>query len=126
MDSKIFKSYDIRGRYPEEINEKAVFEIAAKLPRILKKRIVVGRDARLSSPRLYQAILKGLAKKSGIKIIAVGVATTPMFYFLVNKLKAGGGVMVTASHNPKDFNGLKIVGKYARLISSQSIYELFQ
>ncbi len=140
MESKIFKAYDIRGRYPEEINEKAAFEIAAKLPRILGRKIVVAHDARLSSPALYKAVIRGIKnyelriknRKNNNKpiihdslfIIPIGMATTPMFYFLVNKLRADGGVMVTASHNPKEYNGLKIVGKYAQPISGKEILKL--
>lgn len=124
MDIKIFKAYDIRGKYPKEINERVVFEIAQKLPKIFKGKIVVGRDARLSSPTLYKAVIGGLkAKSHKLKAIPAGIVTTPMLYFLVNKLKADGGIMVTASHNPKEYNGLKIVGKYAQPLSGKDVYE---
>lgn len=127
MNPKIFKAYDIRGEYPGEIDEKAVSEIAGKLSKFAGKKIVVAHDARLSSPALYRAAIRGIKYQvSGIKIIEVGLATTPMFYFLVNKLKASGGIMVTASHNPKKFNGLKIVGPQARPISGQEILKLIQ
>jgi len=127
IDPKIFKAYDIRGKYPKEINERAVFKIAKKLPKLLGRKIVVAHDARLSSPKLYRAAIKGIKYQvSGIRIIEAGLATTPMFYFLVNKLKADGGIMVTASHNPKEYNGLKVVGKYARPISGYDIYELYK
>ena len=135
---QIFKANDIRGKYPEEINEKVVLEIVKKLPRILKGKIVVGRDARLSSPRLYKAVIKAfsvqrLAVRDGktktlnanrYTLYPVGIVTTPMFYFLVNKLKAGGGIMVTASHNPKEYNGLKIVGKNAQPVSGKEILKI--
>ncbi len=127
MNPTIFKAYDIRGKYPEEINENAVSEIIAVLAKHFGKgRIVVAHDARLSSPALYKSALQSLkisppAGGSKLEIIVVGPTTTPMLYFLVNKLKAVGGIMVTASHNPKEFNGLKIVGKKAAPISGEEI-----
>lgn len=139
MNRKIFKAYDIRGKYPKEINERVVLEIIKKLPLILKGKIVIGRDARLSSPALYKAVLKafsvqrsavrGLKNKKNLNanrytLYPVGIVTTPMLYFLVNKLKAGGGIMVTASHNPKEYNGLKIVGKYVQPISGHDILKI--
>jgi phosphomannomutase len=134
INSNIFKAYDIRGRYPAEINERAVLEIAKAIgsnfnlkaqSSKLKAKVVVAHDARLSSYSLYKAVLSVLkAKSSKLKAIPVGLATTPMFYFLVNKLKASGGIMVTASHNPKEYNGLKVVGKNAKPISGQEILNL--
>ena len=125
MKKKIFQAYDIRGRYPDEINEKAVAEIAVVLVQKWKSnKIVVGHDARLSSRQLYQAVLSGIMNNElGIKhlnrprvirnskfvIQAIGQCTTPMFYFWCHKLKLPG-IMVTASHNPKEFNGMKVVG----------------
>lgn len=128
----IFKAYDIRGKYPKEINEKVVLAIVQKLSKLLGGKIVVAHDARLSSPKLYRAAIKGIKyppprrgrQVSGVRIIEAGLATTPMFYFLVNKLKASGGIMITASHNPKEYNGLKVVGKNAKPISGKEIYEL--
>ena len=142
---KIFKAYDIRGRYPEEINVKAVAEIAAALMRHFKrienreKRIVViGHDARLSSPTLYGAALRVMYQVAaptpsgrssdrsvgGIKIIEAGMITTPLLYFLVNHLKAVGGIMITASHNPKEFNGMKVVGPKAVPMSGKEIQKI--
>lgn len=149
INPSIFKAYDIRGHYPEEINEKTVMEIAAVLAKHFKSglpasrrgKIVVAHDTRLSSPALYKAVFQGIMnKESRIKnleksfvihnskfiIHAVGIATTPMFYFLVNKLRAAGGIMITASHNPKEFNGLKVVGPKAEMISGKEIYELLK
>jgi len=130
MDPIIFKAYDIRGRYPKEINEEVVAKIAREVRgRLGGGKIVVGHDARLSSPALYKSVLQSLKIKKFLpagrqvkfKIEAVGLATTPMLYFLVNKLKAAGGIMITASHNPKEFNGLKIVGKKAIPIGGAEI-----
>lgn len=123
MNPSIFKAYDIRGKYPNEINEKIVSEIIRKFFKS-KVKIIVGRDARLSSPKLYHAAIKQLVinnQKSAI--IKAGMATTPMLYFLVNKLNADFGIMITASHNPKEYNGLKIIGKNAVPISGNEIYK---
>lgn len=119
INPSIFKAYDIRGRYPKEINEEAVSEIAKALAKHFKKgKVIIGYDARLSSPSLYKTVLKSLEIR---EILPAGLVTTPMFYFLVNRLKAAGGIMITASHNPKEFNGLKIVGRKAEMISGKEI-----
>lgn len=141
----IFKAYDIRGRYPKEINELIVAEIAEALARHFKKSrtwngyrttrgelcrtIVVGHDARLSSPLLYRAVLRGFERSNVLKnvrtkIISAGTMTTPMLYFLVNYFSAAGGIMVTASHNPKEYNGLKVIGKKAEPISGVDILNM--
>lgn len=124
MDSNIFKSYDIRGKYPQEINEKIVSEIIAAIIKNLKpKKIVIGYDARLSSPFLYSTALKFIKTKN-LKPINIGLITTPMLSFLVNYFNANMGIMITASHNPKEYNGLKIVGKNAVPISGKEILEI--
>lgn len=115
--SSIYKANDIRGKYPEEINEDIVKNISFALGGYFSKnaKLVVGRDARLSSPALYRAVLGRLKVKGlRLKVVEAGLMTTPMLYFLVNELKADGGIMVTASHNPKEYNGLKVVKKGAR------------
>ncbi len=132
MNIKIFRAYDIRGKYPNEINEKAVEEITAVLAKNFFKsgRIVIGRDARLSSLELYQAAIKQLKTSASggtnlkLKAVPAGMITTPMLSFLVNELNADGGIMVTASHNPKNYNGLKVVGKNAMPLSGKEIYRL--
>lgn len=127
MNPKIFRAYDIRGKYPEKLNEKTIEEISPALIKLFaKKKIVVGRDVRLSSPKLYRTLIKCLSTKGGPKIIKGGIMTTPMLYFLVSFLKARGGIMVTASHNPKEYNGLKIVGPAATPISGTEIFKLLK
>ncbi len=123
MNHNIFKAYDIRGKYPEEINEKIVPDIIAALIKNIKpKTVVIGHDARLSSPKLYRAVIKQFKIENlKLKIIPIGLSTTPMFYFLVNYFKADLGIMITASHNPKEHNGFKIVGKNAVPISGKEI-----
>jgi phosphomannomutase len=99
LDRTIFKAYDIRGQYPAEINERTVRTIAETLGRrFARGKIVVGHDGRTSSPALSFAVKRGLAvTKPRADVIDIGTATTPMFFFLVNHLKAEGGIMVTAS-----------------------------
>lgn len=127
MNENVFKSYDVRGEYPQEINEKIVFEIALGLGRYFnrlkrkKSKIVVARDGRLGSFLLYKAAIKGL---KGKKIIKAGLTTTPMFYFLVAKLKADGGIMITASHGPKEYNGLKAVRRNAVMVNGKEILKI--
>ena len=127
MDLGIFKAYDVRGKYPDELNERVVFQIAEAMGKYFGagSKIVIGRDARLSSPSLYKAVLEGVkCQMFDVKCFEVGMITTPMLYFLVNKLKADGGIMVTASHNPKEYNGLKIVGKKAAPMSGGEVMKL--
>lgn len=135
MKPSIFGAYDIRGKYPIDINKESVEEIIPSILKALKPekgilKIVVGCDARLSSPGLYKAVLKTLKSlptaNYKLKSIAVGMITTPMLYFLVNKLEASGGIMITASHNPKNYNGLKVVGLKAIPISGKEIYGLYR
>ncbi|MFA5084275.1 MAG: hypothetical protein WC475_02750 [Candidatus Paceibacterota bacterium] len=123
----IFKANDIRGRYPSEINEKIISEIVKKLSGFSNSgKIVVAHDARLSSSGLYKVVVSQLkTQNSKLKAIEAGLATTPMFYFLVKKLKAAGGIMITASHNPKNYNGLKIVDKNALPISGLEVKKMF-
>lgn len=124
LNRKIFKAYDIRGIYPTEINETAVFQIASDLSSYFKKKIIIGHDARLSSKSLYKELKKGLAQNKKLKWHDAGLITTPTMYFLVNHFNLDGGVMITASHDPKEFNGMKIVGPKAQMISGTEIKEL--
>lgn len=125
MSNSIFKAYDVRGKYPDEINERVVAEIVRVLAKKSDGNIVVAHDARLSSRVLYSAVIKSLLRlRSPNKIIKIGLATTPMFYFLVSHYRASLGVMVTASHNPKVFNGLKAVRFHAVPISGTELKAL--
>lgn len=126
----IFRANDIRGEYPNEINEKIVSEIVQKFCQhfLLSQKpvIVIARDTRLSSPSFYRAAINSVKYQTpSARIVEVGLSTTPMFYFLVRKLKASGGIMITASHNPKNYNGLKIVDANAMPISGLEIRKLF-
>jgi len=126
IDSSIFKAYDIRGVYPDQFNEKIAYNIGRAyldFIRIKEKtdepQIVIGRDARLSSDRIFESLAKGIIKQGG-DVFDIGYATTPMLYFGVNFLTAQGGIMITASHNPAEYNGLKMTRSQAIPISSTS------
>mgnify|MGYP001568108401 CR=1 FL=1 len=120
MNQSIFKAYDVRGVYPQEFDENAAYHIARATAKFLgAKTMLIAMDNRDSSPSLKEAVIFGLMKE-GVEIIDAGVATTPMFYFSVYDSQADGGIMVTASHNPPQYNGLKIVGKTAMPIGEAS------
>ncbi|PIR88920.1 MAG: hypothetical protein COU07_03415 [Candidatus Harrisonbacteria bacterium CG10_big_fil_rev_8_21_14_0_10_40_38] len=127
MNENIFKAYDIRGIYPTEIDEEVVEKIGNSLPeRIGKNRIIVGFDARNGSKSLSESMVSGLKKVGVREVIEIGLSTTPMLYFLVGKLDAEGGVMITASHNPPEFNGCKVVEKNAIPVSGTEILSLIK
>jgi len=115
INPSIFHAYDIRGIYPEEINTKAAYLIGRSFVNFLKKenpKIVVGRDNRLSSPALFKSLVRGIIEQGG-NIIDIGLSTTPMLYFAVAHYKFNGGIEITASHNPPQYNGFKIVREKA-------------
>jgi phosphomannomutase/phosphoglucomutase len=115
----IFRTYDIRGVYPTELNEEIVFKIGKAFGTFNPGKIVVGNDARLSGPSLKEQLIKGLIS-TDCDVIDVGMVTTPMIIFSTKHLKCDGGMMVTASHNPKEFNGLKFNDSDAIPISYES------
>ncbi len=109
----IFKAYDIRGIYPTELNEKVAYLVGKALVEYLKaKNIAVGRDMRLSSPTLFENLTKGISE-AGSDVVDIGLCSTDELYFAVGKFGFEGGVMITASHNPKEYNGFKICRKEA-------------
>src|SRR3989339_153818 len=109
----IFKAYDVRGIYPTELDENRAYLIAkATVKSLGAKKIVVGQDERSSSPGISEAVVRG-AVEMGCDVIYIGQTTTPIFYFTVNHLQVDGGIMITASHNPIEYGGLKIVGRDA-------------
>ncbi len=118
--SNVFKAYDVRGIYPEEINKDIAFRVGGATVKFLNaKTLVVGEDCRNSSPAIRGAIVDAITR-AGAKVYYIGSCTTPLFYFSVNKLKADGGIMVTASHNPPQYGGLKIVGLESQPIGSET------
>lgn len=118
--TKAFGAYDIRGIYPETINEEIAYRIGRFFPDLFAaKKVVVGNDIRLSGPMLKSALVKGLVE-SGCDVIDIGQCGTEMIYFATAHLKLDGGVMITASHNPKEYNGMKFVRQEARPISGDT------
>ncbi|MCD6177987.1 phosphomannomutase/phosphoglucomutase [bacterium] len=119
----IFRAYDIRGIWPEELDEKIAYRIARAFVCFLRENnkkkvldIAVGRDNRLSSPSLSQNFIEGIID-SGCNVIDIGLSTTPMLYFSVAHYGFDGGVEVSASHNPPEYNGFKLVREESRPIS---------
>src|SRR5436190_6500093 len=113
VDPGIFKAYDVRGVYPSEVNDDAARAIGAAFVAYLKaRRIAVGRDMRLSSPALAAAFIDG-ATSQGADVVDYGMIPTDMLYFAVARDGLDGGVEVTASHNPKQYNGMKMVRREA-------------
>lgn len=120
ITNKAFKAYDVRGVYPDEVNE----ELAYRVGRIFSamfaaETVVVGHDIRLSGRALVDALTEGL-RHGGTRVIDIGQCGTEMIYFATAHLDADGGIMVTASHNPKEYNGMKLVRKGARPISGDT------
>ncbi len=120
MTLPAFKAYDIRGRVPNELNEDLARRIGVALAAQLSPgTVVVGHDVRLTSQALQDALSAGL-RGAGREVLDIGLCGTEEVYFQVDHLKAAGGVMVTASHNPMDYNGMKLVKEQARPISSDT------
>jgi phosphomannomutase len=115
-----FKAYDIRGQIPNELNADICYRIGNATGAFLDANtVVVGRDMRLTSEEFADAVIKGLTD-AGIEVLDIGLCGTEMVYFATAHLSADGGIMVTASHNPADYNGLKIVREEARPISGDT------
>ena len=144
IDPKIFKAYDIRGIYPDEINEEAAGKIGAALVKFLSSEfkvnpvksreagispsaklfnrvnssrltIVIGQDCRLSSPQLFKFFCQGILNR-GANIIDLGLVATDVLYFAINHLNCDGGVMITASHNSRQYNGFKMLARGSKFI----------
>jgi phosphomannomutase len=120
LDPKVFKAYDVRGIYPDELDEAGAHAIGrAYVEEFEPRRIAVGRDMRLSSPSMAEAFMRGAAE-SGADVLDLGLVGTEMVYFAVGELELDGGAMVTASHNPKEYTGLKIVRRGALPVGGDS------
>ena len=122
MTQKItcFKAYDARGKVPDQINEDIAYRIGRAYAEYIKpKQVAVGRDARLSSEKLFDALSQGLLD-SGVDILDLGLCGTEAVYFAAFNLQLDGGIMITASHNPIDYNGFKFVSQGGRPISADS------
>jgi phosphomannomutase len=120
LDPKVFQAYDVRGIYPSELDEEGAYAVGrAYVEQFEPRRIAVGRDMRLSSPSMAAALIEGAAD-GGADVVDLGMVGTEMVYFGVGELDLDGGVMVTASHNPKDYTGMKIVRRGALPVGSES------
>lgn len=117
LSDKCFGAYDIRGIYPSEVNEELAYKIGRAFVTFLgAKRVAVGHDIRLSGPSISEALIKGL-REAGCDAFDIGQCGTEMIYFATAHLNLDGGIMVTASHNPKNYNGMKLVREGARPVS---------
>ncbi|HUY10905.1 MAG TPA: phosphomannomutase/phosphoglucomutase [Candidatus Dormibacteraeota bacterium] len=118
--ASVFKSYDVRGIYPSEIDDELAYKIGrCFVPLVGAKRIVVGRDMRPSGEALFTAFARG-ATEAGADVVSIGLVSTDALYFAVGKYEFDGGVMITASHNPAQYNGMKFTASQAQAISFES------
>src|SRR5687767_2310811 len=115
----IFKAYDVRGLYPKELDEETARRLGFAFGRSLggSGTVVVGRDMRPSGVPLSEALVDGILR-SGCSVLEIGLITTPTLYFVVGSRGAKGGIMITASHNPAQYNGFKLCGEGAVPIGS--------
>ncbi len=117
IDETIFKAYDIRGIYPSQVNEEGFYKIAQAYAKLVNpKTVALGRDVRLSGEKLMDAVKRGLIDH-GVNVVDIGVITTDMFYFASAAYDFDGALTITASHNPREYNGMKLVRKGAVPIS---------
>jgi phosphomannomutase len=120
LDPKAFKAYDVRGLYPDELDDAAAYAVGrAYVEQFSPARIAVGRDMRLSAPSMAAAVREGAAD-AGAEVLDLGMVGTEMLYFAVGDLGLDGGIMVTASHNPKQYTGMKIVRRGALPVGGES------
>jgi len=122
--SGIFRAYDIRGVYPGELNDEIAYKIGRAYALFMKKEngmdeAVISSDCRLSSPALKKSLIAGI-RDGGVNVLDVGDAPVPVFYFTIANLSKAGGIMVTGSHNPKNYNGLKLQRKDAKPIVAET------
>ena len=120
LDPKVFKAYDVRGLHPSELDEEGAYAIGrAYVEQFEPRSIAVGRDTRISSPTMAAALIEGAAE-AGADVLDLGLVGTEMVYFAVDELDLDGGICVTASHNPKEYTGMKIVRGGALPVGGES------
>ncbi len=128
VDPTIFRAYDIRGIVDKTLTVEAVEQVGKAVASIVlendRNELIVARDGRLSSPKLFEALTKGIMS-TGCHVIDIGIVTTPILYFATNILEANSGIMITGSHNPPDYNGLKIVID-GKTLTSDGIQDIYQ
>ncbi|WP_093966856.1 phosphomannomutase [Actibacterium lipolyticum] len=119
-----FKAYDVRGRIGVDIDEEIAYRIGASFAEVLgAKRVVVGHDCRESSPAFHAAVARGLLEQ-GVDVFDIGQAGTEEVYFATTHLNADGGIEITASHNPIDYNGMKFVGRGSRPLTADEFKQI--
>jgi phosphomannomutase len=120
LDPKVFKAYDVRGLYGEELDEEGAYAVGrAYVEEFDARRIAVGRDMRIHAPAMAAAVIEGAAD-GGANVVDIGMVGTEMLYFAVAELDLDGGIAVTASHNPKEYTGMKIVRRGALPVGGES------
>ena len=120
LDPSVFKAYDVRGVYPTELDEDGAYAIGrGYVEQFEPRRMAVGRDMRLSAPSMQAAVMEGAAD-AGAEVLDLGMIGTEMLYFAVGELGLDGGIAVTASHNPKEYTGMKIVRRGALPVGGES------
>ena len=111
MNPNIFREYDIRGRFPEELNRDTVRQLGLSIGSYYRgrdvKKISLGRDCRISSPEIHEVLMKGLTD-TGLQVVDVGMIPTPLLYFSLFHMGLEGGIQITGSHNPPEYNGFKV------------------
>ncbi len=128
LNKKIFKSYDIRGVYPDDLTPETAYTVGQAYAQLTKaKRVAVGRDMRLGSPELMAQLVAGLISQ-GVQVDELGLVPIDAIYFAVGKYKYDGGIMITASHNPKEYNGIKMAkrGNGIEFVRGKELYEFIQ
>ena len=120
LDPKVFKAYDVRGIHPTELDEDGAYRIGRAYAAVFEpRRITVGRDMRLAAPTMAEAVIRG-ASDAGVDVLDIGMVGTEMVYFAVGEHGLDGGIAVTASHNPKEYTGMKIVRRGALPVGGDS------
>ncbi len=126
IDPSIFKAYDIRGTFPDQLTTETAEHIGHALAEFLKPNtIAVGRDMRLSSDTLFESFTRGI-NDAGVDVVDLGLCSTDGLYFTVGKFGYDAGVMITASHNPKEYNGFKICRKNAEPLTAQDLQQILK
>ena len=128
LNRQIFREYDIRGIYGKDLNEEFAYLLgrafATKLHSLGKNKLIVGHDNRISSESLEKSLIKGLIE-SGVSVVKLGLVTTPMYYYAWDKLDIKCGIMITASHNPKEYNGFKMSYNGIHNIFGKDVSDLY-
>lgn len=130
FDHSIFRAYDIRGTYPNQMNEQVAYAVGQAFVQVMgAKTVAVGRDVRTTGPSIQDALVRGIVD-AGANVITIGVISTEMLYFAAATLECDGGISVTASHNPREWNGMKFIGAKAEPLTKEGklgeIYDFVQ